>query len=73
MNDLGSLAVIGNRTVEFLWHFKNRDGAPVLDGLTISHPTARRSAIYEANAGGTCGATAVQNRIWAFNGETEGA
>ena len=73
VNDLGSLAVIGNRTVEFLWHFKNRDGVPVLDGLTISHPSARRSAIYEANAGGTCGATAVQNRIWAFNGETEGA
>ena len=29
--------------------------------------------IYEANRGGGCGATAVQNRIWAFNGETEGA
>ncbi|MGR3316851.1 hypothetical protein [Roseovarius indicus] len=72
-NDLGSIAVIGNRTVEFLWQFKNRDGQPILDGLTISHPSAERSAIYEANRGGGCGATAVQNRIWAFNGETEGA
>ena len=73
VNDLGSIAVIGNRTVEFLWQFKNRDGQPILDGLTISHPSAERSAIYEANRGGGCGATAVQNRIWAFNGETEGA
>jgi len=73
VNDLGSLAVIGHRTVEFLWQFRNRDGKPVLDGLTISHPSTQRSAIYEANAGGACGTTAVQNRIWAYNGETEGA
>ncbi|MEQ8896580.1 MAG: hypothetical protein RID23_05775 [Roseovarius sp.] len=73
VNDLGSVAVIGNRTVEFLWQFKNRDGAPVLDGLTISHPSPGRAAIYEANAGGGCGTTALEHRIWAFNGETEGA
>lgn len=72
-NDLGSIAVIGNRTVEFLWQFRNRDGQPVLDGLTISHPSEKRAAIYEANRGGGCGAKAVEYRIWAFNGETEGA
>ncbi len=65
-NDLGSLAVIDDRTVEFLWRFKNLAGQPVLWQLTIRHPTTDHAAVYEANKAEGCGKTAIEHKLWSF-------
>lgn len=65
-NDLGSLAVIDDRTVEFLWRFKNLAGQPVLWELTIRHPTTDHASVYEANKAQGCGNTAIEHKLWSF-------
>jgi hypothetical protein len=63
-NEFGSLAVIGDRTVEFLWGFRNKQGRPVLATLNVSYPSPDRLAKYQKSYPNGCGSRKV--KLWDF-------
>lgn len=64
-NRFGSIVVIGERVIEFVWGYRNKNGRPVLSDIEVSYPTTERLEAYKGKYPNGCGGQ-IKTKIWEY-------